>query len=272
MTLLERTKARLHELGITPKKSLGQNFLISDRAVGLINEAAANLSPCQIVEVGPGLGALTDPLREGPWPFQAIELDRSLAAFWRAQGVGIIEDDALKVKWEKLSLPAGTVLVSNLPYQISTHIVVDRCLGPNEITGMVLMFQKEVAERFLALPRSKDYGLLSVMAQTFWQIEKLCALSPQDFWPAPKVASVVLVFRRQVPSFAQAPGFLRMLKVAFAHRRKFLVKNLQGHGAIRSPEEARELLARLKVKPQARAEELSVSQFQELWQMMSHGN
>lgn len=262
--LLEKTKSRLQELGVEPKRALGQNFLVSDAAVGRIISAVAKLEPEHIIEIGPGVGALTDELGKLGKPLLIIELDREFAEFWRKQGKRVIENDALKVDWESLPVGASAVLVSNLPYQISTHLVVDRCFGPMAVSAMVLMFQKEVAERMVSGTRSKEYGLLSVMAQTFWRITRLLEAGPKQFWPAPKVASQVLVFERK-PS--PVPGlekeFLTFVKVAFAQRRKVLTKNLLAlPAAFRINQDRIQAgLEAIKANPKARAEELDPAQF-----------
>lgn len=266
--MLELTKAKAEELGISPKRSLGQNFLVSEAVVTKIVDAVMAFKPRQIIEVGPGLGALTEAFLQTKTPLQLIELDRQFAEFWRRRQVGVNEHDALKVDWESLSLPENTVLASNLPYQISTHLVVDRCFGPKQISAMVLMFQKEVAQRFLARPRSKAYGMLSVMAQSFWHIERLLEAGPRDFWPAPKIASQVLVMRRKTSDLESlAVPYLSFLKQAFAQRRKFLLKNISGfkpHIGERLPA----IFAELKLSVKVRAEELSVEDLERLFRAL----
>jgi 16S rRNA (adenine1518-N6/adenine1519-N6)-dimethyltransferase len=269
--LLQKTKARLAELGIEPKRSLGQNFLISDQAVAKILGAVADLDPRHLIEIGPGVGSLTDGLRAMDKPFLIIELDRELARYWRAQGAPVIESDALKVDWEKLPVEEPAVLVSNLPYQISTHLAVDRCFGPRRLTAMVLMFQKEVAQRLMAVPKTKAYGLLSVMVQAHWDIRKLIEIGPSQFWPAPKVASQVLVFKRKLAPFpGREKAFLTLLKAAFAQRRKFLMKNLlalKGAYGI-DQERLAAVFGEIGLSGKARAEELGVEQFKELFKVL----
>src|SRR5690606_8077538 len=111
-----------------------------------------------IVEVGPGLGSLTEDLLACGNNLLLIELDAKFAEFWRSRGVDVIEGDALDLRWDELRLPAGSRLVSNLPYQIGSRLVVDVSVSAPAIDSMVLMFQKEVAERMAAAPKSKAYG------------------------------------------------------------------------------------------------------------------
>lgn len=246
------------------KKAFGQNFLISDHVIEKIIEAVKVENISSLVEIGPGLGALTDGLLAAGFRPLLIELDRTLIEYWRGRGLQVIDADALRLDWEALNLARPTLLVSNLPYQISTSLLVERCFGPLSVQVMVLMFQKEVAERFVAKPRTKEYGLLSVMAQLFWDIEKVANAAPQDFHPAPKVASRVLKWRRK-SGVELDLRFLKFLKAAFLYRRKFLLKNLKG--SVTKGQEGRiaEALAHMGLSEKVRAEELSPQQFVELF-------
>ncbi len=270
-TLWARSKARLEELGVEPKRSLGQNFLISATVVEKILEAVRNQNPQALIEVGPGVGALTEELIKLNLPLTLVELDRTFANYWQKRGLSVHESDALQVDWNQLSLPPQTTLVSNLPYQISTHIVIDRCLGPEAISSMVLMFQKEVAQRFTARPRTEAYGLLSVMAQSHFHLAKVCDAAPGDFKPPPKVASQVLSFKRKNFAFpGRSQGFLTFLKAAFAQRRKLLSKNLLalGRESTLNQKSIEALLEQLGVGPKVRAEELSQEQFLRLFELL----
>ncbi|MDX9730930.1 MAG: 16S rRNA (adenine(1518)-N(6)/adenine(1519)-N(6))-dimethyltransferase RsmA [Bdellovibrionales bacterium] len=279
----ERLLAKIRELGTGPKRSLGQNFLVSDHVIERIlhyaastNEAGAK--PASLVEVGPGLGALTEGLieqsRNSGVSFQVIELDRTFAEHWRAAGVNVIEADALQYDWAKLELPAGSRLISNLPYQISSSLVVERSVAPFGLTSMVLMFQKEVAKRIAAKPKTEDFGLLSVIAQIGWVVDTVCDAGPQDFFPPPRVASRVLRFRRRAdaPAAEEFQEFLRFTKAGYAHRRKLLAGNLAGwsHKGGASLERARleELIEQMGFTKTARAEEFSPEQFLELFRRL----
>ena len=254
-------KARMQELEIRSKRSLGQNFLVSDFVIDKIIAAAHVSEPNKLIEIGPGLGALTEKLADLK-PL-LIELDSDLAAFWRERGFEVIEADALKIDWNELPLIENTWLVSNLPYQISTHLVIDRCFGPSHLHGMILMFQKEVAQRLTSLVRTPNYGLLSVMAQNYWKISKVADAAPKDFFPPPKIASRVLKFVRK-PSEDLDDGFLKFLKAAFSHRRKFMLKNLKqlGHKKVTPMEQH---LESMDIGLKVRAEEVTPEQFAELY-------
>jgi len=186
LTALARLQKRLDELRILSKKSLGQNFLISDSVINKILAAVEDEKPVRVIEVGPGCGALTDLLAEKYKDLTLIELDRILAEFWRSQNFKLIEADALQMRWD---FSAEHLLVSNLPYQISSSLVIDRSLDPIQLKAMILMFQKEVAQRIRAVQQTEHYGMLSVIAQEFWVIGTVCDAGSRDFKPAPKVSS-----------------------------------------------------------------------------------
>lgn len=277
-TRKERIFARLEELNAGPKRSLGQNFLISDNVIDKIIFAVKAEPFTEIIEVGPGLGALTEDLvevaRTSGKRLTLIELDQAFAAEWRkrseAENMRVIEADALQVDWRELGLAEQTVFVSNLPYQISSSIAIERSIEPAGITRMILMFQKEVAQRINARAKTPEYGLLTTIIQTFWETATVVDAGPKDFHPAPNVASRVVVFRsRAEPDFGargSRKGFLRFAKAAFAHRRKLLSKNLSGEPGAAKIVDA---FAAMKLLPTARAEELTPVQFVELYRRLN---
>lgn len=257
-------KSRLEEMGISPKKAFGQNFLINQRVIAKIVEEVQLQKFESLIEIGPGLGALTEPMLKAGLNPKLIELDPELVSYWQGRQMEVIAADALKLDWKTLNLKAPALLVSNLPYQISTSIVVDRCFDPLEIRWMILMFQKEVAERLTAKIRTKDYGLLSVMAQLHFKMRKVADLAPADFFPAPKVASRVLAFERLQPE-GLGPQFLKYLKAGFAFRRKFLLKNLKSVVDKTTMERLPEIFKGQGLKETARAEELTPQQHEKLY-------
>jgi 16S rRNA (adenine1518-N6/adenine1519-N6)-dimethyltransferase len=117
-------KSRLQEMGLSPKKAFGQNFLVSPMVIRKIVDAVRAKPFSDLIEIGPGLGALTEPLLAADLHPRLIELDRDLIEHWRTRGCEVIDNDALKVDWQALSLRPGSLLVSNLPYQISTHLTL----------------------------------------------------------------------------------------------------------------------------------------------------
>lgn len=260
-------KARLAEMGVVPKKAFGQNFLVSRHVIGKIIECVAAHDFKDLVEIGPGLGALTEPLLARSQRPQLIELDSDLVEYWRGRGLDVHDHDALKLNWNDLPLRSPALLVSNLPYQISTHLVIDRCFGPAQLKWMVLMFQKEVAQRLMAPPRTKDYGLLSVLAQLHFRMTRVVDAAPRDFFPPPKIASRVLLFER-LPDPGLGVPFLKFVKHAFAFRRKLLLKNLKGVINKNRLAELPIVAEGLGIGPKARAEELTPAQFVDLFKAL----
>lgn len=263
----QRLAQTLEELGILAKKSLGQNFLVSDTVIGKIINQVKDFTPEVLVEVGPGPGALTYFLQQMNLPLTLIELDHVIAEYWRNKGVPVLEEDALRLDWKQFYSDKKTVLVSNLPYQISSSIVIDRSLEEHGLEHMVLMFQKEVAQRIRGPAKSEHYGLLSVIAQTFWKTALVSEAGPGDFKPPPRVASRVLSFSRIPSDIKKRPMFLTFVKTAFAQRRKLLKSNLSGLLKQKQLTEEQLVgwLAAMGFKETARAEELSPPQFVELY-------
>ncbi len=270
----ERLRKILEERGQDPKKSLGQNFLINDGTIEKIIQATADFKPRHLIEVGPGPGSLTYSLRENRAltleTFCLIELDRGWAEFWRNQNMVVIEADALQISWFEL-IQDQTVLVSNLPYQISSSLVIDRSLDIKPLSGMVLMFQKEVAQKIRSRPKDELYGFLSVIAQNFWRISAVAEAGPRDFWPPPKVASRVLRFAPLSPEEKpQDPSaFLEFVKTAFRQRRKTLRSNWEPY-LNRKPGGWDRILAEILAMDftdKLRAEELSPQQFSCLFRL-----
>ncbi len=275
MSRRERILQKLRELGAEPKRSLGQNFLVADHVIEKIVGAAALSPEPSLLEIGPGLGALTEGLMALGRPMRVVELDARFARSWRERGLEVVEADALALDWPALGLAPGTLLVSNLPYQISSSLVIDRSIEPAGVSRMILMFQKEVAQRLTARAATKEYGLLTVIAHSFWSVRLLCEAGPGDFYPPPNVASRVLVFARQEPEgLARPEAFLSFVKAGFAHRRKLLTRNLvEGwfggeKGRLAEVEAA---LAGLGMDPRARAEELDPARFRSLYSRLSRG-
>lgn len=263
----QRLDLALQEMGLQAKKSLGQNFLISDGVIGKILAQVKALDFDQLIEIGPGPGALTDLLLLLGKPYLSIELDDLVYEYWKGKGVEIHHADALQISWKDFFRGHKNLLVSNLPYQISSSLVIERSLESTGLEYMVLMFQKEVAQRIRATESTEHYGLLSVVAQSFWEISTVSEAGPGDFSPAPKVASRVLLFRRkQVEKPVNREEFLSFVKQAFQQRRKLMRKNLQSYlqKVKRSESDLESWLVANQHSPMARAEELSVQDFLDL--------
>lgn len=260
MTLKEELVSKLQIIGIQPKRSLGQNFLIGEHVVSEIFKHFDRRNPPFVVEVGPGLGALTERLIERKTSRKLIELDSTFANYWLSRGESVLEKDALKVNWSELSLPAGTMLLSNLPYQIGGRLIVELSVGPLAITEMLIMLQKEVAVRLNAAPKTKDYSYLSVITQTFWSVNKVVDASGADFYPQPKVSSRVVSLSRKTIASQFNEDYLNFIKLAFQFRRKFMLKSFRDKDEV-----LRGALKELGYKETVRAEEISVLDFQKLY-------
>lgn len=263
-SLRQKTLDRQVELGIQPKRSLGQNFLISDAVVAKMLQTTPLAEFDHVVEIGPGLGALTDCLIDPSQQLTLIEYDKMFANFWREKGLSVIEKDALQVDWQGFDFNQKLLLISNLPYQISSRLVVELSIAENTFSEMILMFQKEVAQRFVARPKTADFGLLSVVGQSFWDIQFVLEAGSVDFMPKPKVASRVLHFKRRpsLEDLFDKRGFLSFLKLCFANPRKKLQPKLF---SFLGKKQLSELFEQLDMGQDCRVAELSVVQLQRLY-------
>jgi 16S rRNA (adenine1518-N6/adenine1519-N6)-dimethyltransferase len=250
--------------GIIARKSLGQNFLLDLNLTGRIARAAGPLEQATVVEIGPGPGALTRALlAAGARRIVAIERDqRCLAALGELAEVysgrlELVAADALKVDPAELS-DVPRKIVASLPYNIATPLLIGWLERIGEYENLTLMFQREVAERLTAMPRSKSYGRLSVLVQWLAEPQILFDIPPRAFVPPPKVTSSVvsIVPRPEALAPADQPALERVTAAAFGQRRKMLRTSLKTLGIPVEP-----LLARAGVAPTARAEELTVADF-----------
>lgn len=251
----------LQKLGLSPNKGLGQNFLVSESVIQKIIIEAQSFNSERIIEVGPGLGSITHDLNKVKnKDLTLIELDRGLCEYWRGLKFNVIEKDALHVDWEKLVAQDSVVLVSNLPYQISASIVVDRSLDSKLLDGMVLMFQKEVAQKISAKVGDEDFGFISVIAQLAWSISKVTDAQPNDFWPPPKIASRVLSFRSKNTDSELRARVFKVTKAGFKQPRKYLLSNLEKGLAVPKAT-LQEIFNDQKIDVKERAEMLSLDQW-----------
>lgn len=217
------------------KPKLGQNFLISPTAPRAIVDALGDLSLATVLEIGPGKGALTSLLAPRAKKVIAIELDATLAASLKGSSVEVLCADILEVNLTELATERGVRLqvIGNLPYYISSPIMMHLFAHSMVIDRAVLMAQREVAERIVAPPGSRTYGLLSATTQMYARVEQLFTLPPEAFAPPPEVYSTVIRLTMH-PRFeelaVEAEGFLRFLRQIFALKRKTLANNLRASG------------------------------------------
>ena len=249
--------------GLDARKRLGQHFLLDLNLTRRIARAAAPLDQGLVIEVGPGPGGLTRALLlEGAGRVVAIEIDaRAIAALTELQAVAggrleLVEADALKIDLATLGPPPRKI-VANLPYNVSTALLVGWLHQADQVCDMVLMFQKEVVDRLAAEPRSKDYGRLSVLTQHVCTVQRLFDVAPSAFVPPPKVVSSVVRLRPKPDGrLADLRPLEKVTAAAFGQRRKMLRSSLGSVFA--SPVE---ILEKLQIPPTARAEALSVADF-----------
>ena len=255
-------KNTIQELNFTPKKFLGQHFLTNTALIQKMITAVKKFDPAFIIEVGPGLGSLTKPLMDLSIPLVVIERDVILCRYWENK-ISIIKGDALKSNWIDYLKPSS-LLVGNLPYQIASRLVVQCSQNIQHLRYMVLMFQKEVAERICAKSHSKNYGLLSVLSQSVWEIKHLAGADPKDFYPQPKVSSSVLLFQKKSAGdiISDLSVFTEFIKLCFTQRRKFLFNRLQKKFGVNH---AKGVFNKMGLLLSVRAEEVSVRQFAHLF-------
>ncbi len=229
------------------RPKLGQNFLVSATAQAAIMDALGDVAQRTVVEIGPGRGAITALLASRARRLVAIELDGELAARLRDQFAGrgsveVLEQDVLETDFAALRERGGrnadgpaekVLVVGNLPYYITSDILLRLFRFSGAVERAVVMMQREVADRVAARPGTRDYGVLSVTAQMYAQVEKLLTLPPGAFSPPPQVYSTV-VRLTMAPRFeelgVEAEGFLTFARSSFAQKRKMLGKNLRNAG------------------------------------------
>lgn len=258
----QQIKEKMQEMNFSPKKFLGQNFLVNPVIIGEIISTVKSLNPSLIVEIGPGLGALTDPLILLQKPLLLIEQDSTLCEYWKNKKTHVLEGDVLKIMWTSF-LVKDCVLVGNLSYQIASRLMVKCCSDINDVKSMVFMFQKEVAQRIISPPFSKNYGILSVLSQCFWEVSIVTEASTSDFYPRPKVAGQVLLFKKKKCSIQSPVAFLHFIKFCFAQRRKVLLSRLK-----KTNENVADTFNKLHLSSACRAEELSPEQFVSLFNLI----
>jgi 16S rRNA (adenine1518-N6/adenine1519-N6)-dimethyltransferase len=276
--------------GATAKKpKLGQNFLVDRGAMQKIVDALGDITQATVVEIGPGRGALTDFLAVRAGRLIAVELDRVLSAqlrmlYARLPNVEVIEADILKTDISTMvgkrpgplrdlrpSEPIRVRVVGNLPYYITSDILLALFKAHRNIETIVVMVQLEVAERLAAKPGGSEYGLLSATAQLYGTVENLFKLPPGAFNPPPKVHSGVVRIRIE-PQFERLnvdeTGFIEFLKLSFGQKRKTLINNLREKYDAAAIKQA---LAAAKIRPDVRAEALSLESAAEIYKSLLNG-
>lgn len=266
----EVTQHILKVFHLRASKKLGQNFLIDAAVVRGIVEAAELQEGERVLEIGPGIGTLTQGLAESGAQVTAVELDKKLPAVLAEtlkgyENVRIVQGDILKTDIRELMGDAPFKVAANLPYYITTPILMALLEQRLPIRKIVTMVQKEVAERMIAPPGSKTYGALSVAVQYYTAPEIVLDVPPKSFIPAPEVDSVVIAckVRGEPPvTVRDEKLFFRVVKAAFGQRRKTLSNALKGAGFLK--DEVQEALEQAGIEAARRGETLSLEEFAQL--------
>lgn len=273
-----RTRAIMETYGLNFKKSLGQNFLTDINVLHKIVDAAEVTLEDDVIEVGPGIGALTEQLAKRAHQVMTLEiderlipvLDETLAPY---SNVTVLQQDVLKADLQKLIAENfdgqhHLKLVANLPYYITTPIIMHLLESPVQLDAIVVMMQKEVAQRLTAQPKTKDYGSLSIAVQYYTDAEIAFIVPKTVFVPQPKIDSAVvkLTSKKPIKQPQDEQQFMRLVKGSFAHRRKTLWNNLQGIYGKDAETKAKleKGLAEVGIAKTIRPEALTISDFIDL--------
>ena len=270
--VVNRIRDRFH---LQPSKSLGQNFITDGNIVRIIVDGAGITGEDLVIEIGPGIGVLTSVLAERAAFVVAVELDTRLLpvldeTLAEYDNIRVINADILKTDLHKLvrtcreeGLFTGKVrVIGNLPYYITTPIIMKLLEEQVPADSITVMMQKEVADRIRSAPGSRTYGAISVCVQYYCRVEKVADVPKEAFIPRPKVASTVLNLEplEEKTAVADEKTFFRCVKAGFAQRRKTLLNSLASAGGL-DKEQVRKLLEAAGIDPGRRAETLTVEEF-----------
>jgi 16S rRNA (adenine1518-N6/adenine1519-N6)-dimethyltransferase len=267
-TLYEEVRATLKECEFKPRKRLGQNFLVHESVIDAIVRLLELAPQDEIVEIGPGLGFLTRRLLESAKKVWAVEIDSGLVARLRSSlsshpTLQLIHNDILKMALEDFLPPHKVKLVGNLPYSISTPVLFRLFDWRVHFSSLVLMVQKEVADRMTSGPGTKAYGTLSVWCQVHGRIVEKLSVSPEAFFPKPKVRSTILkldLYPEPLIAAKELPLLRGLVRSAFGQRRKTLSNALMSW-LQRDRHEIESFLRSKGIDPVRRGETLSVEEF-----------
>lgn len=273
-----RTQAIVNRYFVKAKKNLGQNFLVDQTAILGIVEAAGIKKDDQVIEIGPGIGSLTEQLLLAGAKVFAYEVDDSLPTILQNELPKKIDDqplasrfkillkDVLKANFKEdigdfFDFTKPIKVVANLPYYITTPIIFALAESDLHFTSLTLMMQKEVAERLEAQPGSKDYGPLTISVQTEMKVKLALQVGRNSFMPRPKVDSSVVVLTplKEKPAIEDRKHFIWVVKMCFSQRRKTLNNNLKS--LLPDKTKRDELVTELGVEPRIRPEDLTIEQF-----------
>jgi 16S rRNA (adenine1518-N6/adenine1519-N6)-dimethyltransferase len=265
----------LRNRGVSPKKALGQHFLIDEGiAQKIVRVASLGPEDC-VVEIGPGMGVLTFPMLPRVKRVVAVEVDQEMADYLRERGRGmtsltVLCHDALHCDFQGLAQDAGGRLkvVANLPYNIATPVIFRLLENREALTHLTLMLQHEVAQRITASPGSKAYGPLSIFAQLYTSPKLMMRVPPQAFYPRPKVESAVVGFTildHPRVEIKDTDFFHAVVRASFAQRRKTILNSLKNAPLALGPkEDIEKVLEAVGIDRRRRAETLDLHEFKRL--------
>ena len=272
--ILEETNFILKKYNIRANKSLGQNFLVNQNVIDEIIDGADISEEDLIIEIGPGLGTLTKQLLGKAGKVICIELDERMVnilndRFSLYENFEIINKDVLKVDLNQIIEKEKRTckIVANLPYYITTPIIMKLLESKLNIESITVMIQKEVADRLIAIPGEKLSGAITHTVYYYCKSEKILEVPPTSFIPEPEVTSEVIKLNLRKEPAVKTKNVNKMfsiIKAAFMQRRKTLLNSLTNGNIFQSKQEAAEAFEKLKINQNTRAEELTIEQFAEL--------
>jgi len=259
---IDHIKFLCQKYGLRPSKKYGQNFLINEEIIEKIIESADIKKADTVVEIGPGFGSLTFALSERAKKVIAFEIEKRLLDYWSDK-----KPSNMEIHWGNALKHLDYMpdkkykVVANLPYQITSLVIRAFLEADNAPTQMVLMVQKEVAERICAKPG--DMSVLSVATQYYALPKIVTNVSRSNFWPEPKVDSAIiqLDLKKDQSPTAESVRFFQLVKAGFANRRKLLIKNLESIIGKKNKQKIKEAFVKMNIKETARAQELNVEQW-----------
>ena len=260
----------MNRSGLRFNKDLGQNFLADSEVLSKIVDGAKISQDMLVIEIGPGIGCLTAALADVAGRVVAIEMDKKLVEVLRKnfvayKNVEIVESDIMKYNLKELieKEKRPVAVVANLPYYITTPIIMRLLEEELDIQSITVMVQKEVADRIVALPIGKEYGALSVAVQYYSVPEIICDVPRSAFIPPPKVDSAVvrMAVRKEKAVQVDKEKFFRVVKAAFGQRRKTLLNSLCGSNEFGGKEEIRRVLETCGLDEKIRGERLGLKEF-----------
>lgn len=259
----EYVKRVLEKYEFRTKKSLGQNFLVDDSAIDRIVSYVPK--GATVLEIGPGIGLLTRKLIEKAGSVIAVEIDGKLCEILReeinSETLEVIEADFMHLDMDKI-LPKKAFVVANIPYYITTPIILKVLTSYDRIENTVLTIQKEVADKLVAGPGQKGYGILSLVSVIYGEPEVMFNIQKEAFIPQPKVESSVVRFNCKQPNLrVDEKDLMKVIKASFGKRRKTIVNSLSGlYG--NGKDEFKQLLEKNGIDPMARPETLGIGEFE----------